>query len=286
MKNHLFSGEHIAILSDPGQWRLIASGLPEEIAAVSSPNDEPWAERHADAHSHREAVIVLGGDGYHRLNGKTYPVTPGTVMLFDTMEEHQLGYPPTHPRGQQLWFLFLPDLVHVSLVSIVGEEHRTGYRLAWQQLYPLGALGLTCTRVLFPDPDTKAPPAAVRRRCLTTLGMLVSAVVEKGYRPQAELPRDESRSRIIRSILRHIQETHGRNCSLENLAALAGYSPYHFSRSFAKHTGMSFSECVNAARTDGFQRMLGEGKPLKKISAELGFSHPSALSRWRRRQGA
>jgi len=285
VENHLFSSEHLAVLNDTTKWRLIASGLPDKIPPVAFSKYKRWARRHADAHSHREAVIALRGGGHQGLCGKTYAVTPGAVTLFDAMEEHQHCYPPGHPPSEQLWLQFRPDLVHVKLVCVKNGRQSNRCSAAWERSYPLAALGLTCTRILFPDENAKTAPEAVRRRCLNGLGMLVSTVIEKGYQAQSDLPREGFQSSVVTAMVRHIQETYGRNCSLENLARLAGYSPCHFSRLFAKHASMSLLECVNAARAVGFQKMLAEGKPLKAIAVELGFAHPSALSRWRRRQG-
>jgi len=285
MKNHLFSSEHIAVLSDMRHWRLIASALSNGDGSALSSHFKRWARSHTEAHSHREAIIILKGGGDQGLCGKSYPVTPGAVTLVDTMEKHQHGYPPSHPASEQLWFQFRPDFVHVKLTCFTNGRKRSSCPAAWERVYPLAALGLTSTHILFPEKSDKAPPEAVCRRCLHGLGMLVSAVIEKGYQTQPDLPREDFQSKVITAALKHIDETYGRNCSLENLSRLAGYSPCHFSRLFAKHAGTSLPKCVNAARAVGFQKMLAERMPLKAIAAELGFSHPSALSRWRRQQG-
>ena len=90
---------------------------------------------------------------------------------------------------------------------------------------------------------------------------------------------------MIKTIVRHIQESRGCGCRLESLARIAGYSKYHFLRLFQKHSGLSLQSCVNNSRAQAFRKMAAAGMPLRVISSDLGFAFPSALCRWRRRQG-
>jgi transcriptional regulator GlxA family with amidase domain len=109
--------------------------------------------------------------------------------------------------------------------------------------------------------------------------------VEKGCQPQATTRVESVQTDVIQTIVRHIHESQGRGCHLENLARIAGYSKYHFLRLFQEHTGMSLRKCVDEARLQAFRRMASAGMPLKVMAGELGFAYPSALCRWRRRQG-
>lgn len=279
-----FSEKHLAVLSDASHWHLIASGLPEEISPVRTSKHARWAKRHAEVHPHREILMVLSGRGYQKLGDKMYPIVPGTVMLFDAMETHQYGYPSGHPRAEHLWFHLMADLVEFIFVRISGKGRKKAFTHVWNRAFHAVQLGLTSTRLLFPDAYPESPSEVVRWRCLTALELLVSGLVEIGCHLGPRKPDNGLQRAVIAAVVQHIRDVHGRNCSLSRLADAAGYSVSHFAHLFKEHTGMPLLQFINTTRGSRFQQMLAEGKTLKAISTELGFAHPSALSRWRRQQ--
>ena len=283
MENHLFSARQLAVLRDSERWRFVASGFPEEVPAVRHRTHDAWARRHTDVHPNREVLVVLRGAGYQSLSGKSYPARPGTVFFFDAMEPHDLQYSPTHAAADHLWFHFMPDRCSVSFMHI--GKVRGGYRSVWHRWYTLPDLGLPGAEVLFPGKAPASPPETVRRRCAAALALLVTSLVEKGYEKPRSHPKEDFHAGIIQTIVRHIHESHGRGCRLASLARIAGYSKYHFLRLFQKHTGTSLQSCVNNSRVQAFRKMAAAGAPLRVISSDLGFAFPSALCRWRRRQG-
>lgn len=293
MANRFFTKPQIAVLADPSRWRFVASGLPWEVQPCTSNAHTAWARRHAHAHSHREILVVLSGKGYQSHSGRSFPVRSGAVFLYDANEPHDYRYPPSRSPVTHLWLYFMHHECGGSLMRVSKDRRQD--RHAWQKWGPLRDLGLPSTDPLFPSkPGAPAPTeggneeatVAVRARCAGALGLLVNSLIEAGFDPPPEKGEEENfQADIVHTMQRHIQETHGRDCRLETLARVAGYSKFHFSRLFQEHTGTTLQECVNRARTLGFEEMKGKGLPLKTISAELGFRHPSALCRWRRQQG-
>jgi len=282
MENHLFSTRNISVLRDTAHWRFVASGLPEEVSPVRHRAYDAWARRHDHAHSHREALIVLSGVGRQSLCGRSYPARRGMIFLFDMMEPHDLHYPPTHGPADHLWFYFISGKCGINLLRM---ERGSRYRSVWCRWYKLPQLGLPTEDMVFPGHVPSLPSTAVRHRCVSAVALLVANLVEKGYEtPQAQ-QKEDFRAGIVQTIVQHIHESHGRGCSLENLARVAGYSKYHFLRLFKEHSGMSLQTCVNNSRVQAFHEMAAAGTPVKIMTSELGFTFPSALCRWRRRQG-
>ena len=69
-----------------------------------------------------------------------------------------------------------------------------------------------------------------------------------------------------------------------DLAALAGRSPFHFSRVFARSVGMTPHRYVVHLRLQAALRHIRDGRmSLAGIAADTGFSDQSHLSRWIRR---
>jgi len=283
MNNHLFTSRNLAVLRNVGRWRFVASGLPAEVPPARRCAHDAWVRQHVDAHPHREILVVLSGRGHYGFCGRSYPTRPGTVFLFDAMEPHDQEYPLAHVPAEHLWFHFTQGHCGISLAHVGNEHRRGGCRRLWQRSYFLPELGLSSPQALFPESASAAPPETLRQRCASALALLVTFVVEKSYQPQAAARTEGVQSDAVRAILRHIHESQGRGCSLENLARIAGYSKYHFLRLFREHTGRSLRDCVDEARIQAFEAMAATGIPLKVMASKLGFAYPSALCRWQRR---
>lgn len=282
MGNHLFSPRQLAVLTRADRWRFAANAFPGEVPPARRCPHDAWMRAHIDAHHHREVLIPLSGRGYYGLSGRSYPTRPGVVFLFDVMEPHDFRYPPGHAPAEHLWFFFTRGQCGVSLMRVGGSH---GHSTQWQHSYLLSDLGLASVQAIFPNADSPVPVEGQRRRCVAALSLLVAALVEKGCEPQPATRVAGVQNEVVRDVIRHIQEAHGHGCRLESLARIAGYSKYHFLRVFQEHAGMPLRRCVAEARAHGFRKMTADGLPLKVIAHRLGFAYPSALCRWRRKQG-
>lgn len=68
--------------------------------------------------------------------------------------------------------------------------------------------------------------------------------------------------------------------SLEELAAKAGYSKYHFSRIFKEQTGKSPWELVTELKLERSKELLlGSFLSVKEIATEIGFNHPDYFAK-------
>ncbi|MFO1111803.1 MAG: AraC family transcriptional regulator [Bradyrhizobium sp.] len=70
---------------------------------------------------------------------------------------------------------------------------------------------------------------------------------------------------------------------VSDLASLAGRSPYHFTRIFARSIGMTPYRYVVHLRLQAAIDRIQRGMSLVEVAAETGFSDQSHLSRWIRR---
>jgi AraC family transcriptional regulator len=86
--------------------------------------------------------------------------------------------------------------------------------------------------------------------------------------------------RIKEYVLAHIAEP----ITVQDLAALAGRSPFHFSRIFTRSVGVPPHRYIIHLRLKQAIRQIREGRlGLAAIAAETGFADQSHLSRWVRR---
>lgn len=92
--------------------------------------------------------------------------------------------------------------------------------------------------------------------------------------------RAEYQARINR-VIDHIEENLGRDLSLEELARVACFSPYHFHRIFRALVGEPLSQFVRRIRLERAAGQLASQphKPVTDIALDLGFSGSAAFSR-------
>jgi len=91
----------------------------------------------------------------------------------------------------------------------------------------------------------------------------------------------------LRAVVDYIEEHLGAGPTLEQLAAVARLSPYHFARQFKVATGLPPHQYVIARRVDRAQQLLQPDCDLSlaEIAARAGFSDQSQFSHHFKRVG-
>lgn len=80
--------------------------------------------------------------------------------------------------------------------------------------------------------------------------------------------------------LQYIEENYHKDVTREQITALAGVSPEHFSRMFRKHTGRTFNEYLTLLRIRKAQeRLLTGAQDLNALAQEVGYKEGLYLSR-------
>ena len=90
-----------------------------------------------------------------------------------------------------------------------------------------------------------------------------------------------SRDKKLWNVMRYIEYQCGRDCSVDTLAQLSGYSRGHFMRLFRDYAGCSVLDYINCQRRVRYQS-LHHNAPLKSIAEQLGFRSVAAFIHWRK----
>jgi len=89
----------------------------------------------------------------------------------------------------------------------------------------------------------------------------------------------------LKLVTNYINDNLERDLSLQELAAIAQLSQYHFCRLFKRSTGLSPHKYVTHQRVEKAKRLLKQGSmTLAEIAMICGFNHQSHLHRHFKRQ--
>ncbi|MBI3944337.1 MAG: helix-turn-helix transcriptional regulator [Armatimonadetes bacterium] len=277
--NRFFTEAMLETLLRPQAWMLVASALPMEVAPLEDVRHRDWMATHTHVHAHREVLVPLAGVGRFGLAGRIYPSAPGMLFIIAGFEAHDVHYPDWSEDLDHLWLSVLRD--HCVARLITAREGASRLSSAWSCLVTHEESGPALD---LERESAGAPPSVARMRVVGALSLLIGAVVRQGYTEEREEERHSFQARIVRTICEHIEHTAGNGASLEHLAHIAGYSTFHFLRLFKAHTGCTVHEYIDRSRLRRAHEMQEQGCPQKEVAAALGFSCPSAFSRWYRRR--
>ena len=81
-------------------------------------------------------------------------------------------------------------------------------------------------------------------------------------------------------ILKYIEQNYANDITLEKLADIAGYSPYHFSRTFKKYSNTTFINFLNRRRIKAAELLLLEsGSSITDVAMQVGFASLTTFNR-------
>ena len=90
-------------------------------------------------------------------------------------------------------------------------------------------------------------------------------------------PVDAQHHRAIGAAIRHLVEHWQDQPALEELAEVAGMSPFHFQRLFTRWAGISPKRFVQFLTLDHAKRLLAENRSVLDVALDVGLSGPSRL---------
>jgi AraC-like DNA-binding protein len=270
----------LGILERMPSWR-IASGLwPPEPAPADRPDNAAWRRGHTHTHAYREVLVPLTGDGAYGGFGGVLSCCPGAVFLFDEDDIHDSDYPASCSAMDHLWISIVHGYYLIRRLRIGGADagHSVVDKLTMRQTGDEGCLSRCWSEV---RERSDLPRPVVRARIVAALALLLSRVAGRSGAPDSAAfgpPQQE----MVDAICRHLARTAGKGDTLESLARIAGYSKFHFLRLFRRVTGRTVHTYIDECRVRRRSELLAKGWSKKQIAFELGFSCPSAFSRWER----
>ena len=234
-------------------------------------------------HSACEVIVPTEGNYLATVSGQTFELTPGDIFLIPSGEPHSLTAPS---RGGRFILLFEFD----QILAIKGASY-----LASCMAKPLLINRSTCPAIYAEEADLFG------RICWEYLhddslrdisvysGLLTMFLNYGKYRLSAEssstmlqMPHSSGRNYAERfeAVFAYLDRHFAEDLTLEDAAAVAGFSKFHFSRTFKQLSGCNFSEYLCHRRIKSSEALLM--KPdlsISQIALQSGFSSVSTFNR-------
>jgi AraC-like DNA-binding protein len=222
-------------------------------------------------HVHSELVIAITEEGAGRCvtRGVSDVGTSRSIMVFNPGEPHAGGV-----TGNTTWRyrgLYLTDATFTEICENVGERPATTPYFSNSVVRDgqLADLLVQAHRAL------EARDARLTREGLFLAG--IARLLQRHGEPRPASPNAGSEQGPVRRALDYMRANLAFDLSINELAACAGLSQFHFIRCFRKLTGLPPHACLTQLRLDQARRLLAVGKSPADVALAVGFYDQSHL---------
>ena len=244
-----------------------------DMVCTSGPSDPRYEEQHR---AYSIALVTDGNFQYRTAQGSAL-MTPGSLLLGNEGACFECGH--QHSRGDRcLAFHFSPELFESVVAAVPGARQLA---LAVPRLPPvpsvLGVLGAAHALR-----DERGGPEEFRELALRVAAAVCRALEEDtSAAPRPPTSRDERR---VAAALRRIEAQEGARVSVDELAAEAAVSPFHFLRIFEQVVGVTPGQYMLRARLHrAAVRLRRSNDTIAAVALDCGFDDLSTFNRQFRR---
>ena len=253
------------------------------------------------AHWHKplEIIMPIDGDYFVTINNVEYTLHPYDIMFICPGVIHKLSAPKEGHR-----IIFQPDLSVIQTIygldSIISFMHPatifnadTAPQIHDQLIVIIQEIAdeyLGGSDFIIPSEMKRESSPIVSENNLTELSIYSKFIkmitligrhhIQVVEQKSPNIDKQQEYIEKFMSICSYIDVHFSEDLSLDDIAAMSGYSKYHFSRLFHNFTNMPFYKYVNWKRISHAEQLLGDPNlSTTEIAMQSGFSSQSAFIR-------
>ena len=267
----------------PTIWDRLAASRATCVICSATPDSDVRAARPGDGfaidlHGQREMLFVLDGRSFFLYRDRVWNLVPGSLVAIDPWERHAFGYRPRDTRLLHLWLHLGADRISGACLGVTN-----GRAEARESFGAISGTAFSYLAKRWIDASAERDTATRRQvlRHVCEMALLEFALSRRTQDASPD-PADE----VAAIVEDYIARRHGRDCSLEKLERLTGYSRFHLSRLFHRQRGITIGQAITASRLRFLADAEAQGLKQCSIAEALGFSSPSAFCLWKRRNRA
>lgn len=235
-------------------------------------NVPPKVEFHQ--HPFYELFFFLGGNVNYTIEGKTYMLRPGDILLTNSLDIHRPEIAPGKPYERIVLWLedrFFDQLRAGGddLASCFADAARKDYRRIRPNQSSLIQMWNLCTQI------SQAQKSRALGSYTLVYAYLLEFLVEVCrcyFNPSDLVHEDITENEKINSILSYINQNIASPLSLDAIAERFFISKFYLSRQFKQFTGMSIYQYIIKKRVTISRDLLRSGIPVTSACMECGFN--------------
>ncbi len=235
-------------------------GRVEMSRGIGVTHTYPW-------HWHEEMQIeaIEEGPGCLAFRGRELPTAPGSLLFVSPREVHTNRH--TTPAGCTYRVMNLgPELVARTFGGVRAFSREPV--VMDPRLFRL-----------FVATHARLEEAPSRLAGDVLLLRLLAEVFQKSSGPRRHESLGRAERLGVRRVREYLNQHYAENVSLEDLARVGTLSPYHLHRVFSREVGMSPHAFLVTVRIAKAKTLVYQGRPLRAVAAETGFSDQSHFTR-------
>ncbi|AIQ36941.1 hypothetical protein R50345_21200 [Paenibacillus sp. FSL R5-0345] len=205
-------------------------------------------------------MIVWEGIGQLEIDGELHSVKPGSILTFGVSSDLKLE---TELQLHGIW---------IEYTTMANRRHKDYFLTVSSSLVPASTQLSALSGELYSawiEPDDRKP---------FKVQQLFTQFIAELYQELAT--KKERSGSWLEIVFEYIEAHYNEDITREQMATLAGVSPEHFSRTFRKIMGQTFSAYITLLRIrKAQQRILTSSPNLTTLAHEVGYEEGTYLSR-------
>ena len=261
----------------PLSAKLLASGngwRVSDVICTSGPRDPCYVEQHS---AYSIALVTNGNFRYRTAQGSAL-MTPGSLLLGNEGACFECGH--QHSRGDRcLAFHFSPEVLEPVISALPGVRR---LELAAPRLPPVPSVLAVLAAAQALRDEENGSPEEFLELALRLAGAVCATLHHDGSAsPHPPTPRDERR---VAAALSRIEAQREARIKVDDLAAEAAVSVFHFLRIFEQVVGVTPGQYMLRMRLHrAAVRLRRSSDPVATVALDCGFDDLSTFNRQFRR---
>lgn len=246
--------------------------LKPKLLYVGQLDKQPgWTEEH-HCHDFVELIFVLDGNGTATVDGETFPIQKGDILIYNAGLMHSESSSEDAPL--ELQFLAWDKLQITDLPKNWILPPSYGYLFATGEMYPIFQQYF---HILLQEFEEKAHLYAdIAQNISRTLLMYLFRLIDQTASNASLLGKNRTLTQLLDYIEQHFREP----LSLEQISKACFCNVYYLSHIFTQEQGMSIGKYILNRRMDEAKRLLRDTQmPINEIGIAVGLPDASYFCR-------
>lgn len=215
-------------------------------------------------HEHPEILCGLTGEATVLCSARELPLRPGSLVIINQSELHTVF---TASEARYFCLIIHADFCRENGVDLAKVRFDSAFE---------DAQAAACAEEVRLSMQEEGPFAALAVRA-AVLALLFRLC--RDHRAAPETAETSSSLDRIKEALLYMRRHYAEPLTLDDAAAVAGFSRYHFAREFHRVTGQTFVAFLNRLRCEHAASLLRAGATVTEACYACGFRELSYFSR-------